>query len=593
MKAALWAVAVFAVYMSFTGLGNVAFWDDEIETAWMGRAIAEHGKPFAWNGRNIHDYGMGSLLNEDLESVYPNGAFYIGALSFKLFGVSEAGGRMLFVFLGVLSLGVFLLLLRLEIPDNPGIRLAAFSVYSLSPVYLLHVRNMRYYAAALLLAVLTVWLYRLYIKKQRESGGFPWSIWGAALCGGLTFFMHFLAGLSFIAALGICHLVFHARRGERHLWAAVGLLGVFCVYYLFANGHITADFETNERLFSSFYKEESRLARISSILPLYLRFINPAGFAPWIVSLWIVWIGVARVAGRGSADDKTAVFYGTLGLAVVFVCGLMSPQQEYDHYAATRFYITAFPFLAVATGFFCVKLLKKQRVVGIIFTFLLLNTTMLSYPFGIQNHPTPHRNYRITDLPAPAWKSVNIFSFENAYTRWTLPAMAAEFHGRRHTFVDTLTQVLNKHGKQDEVISVWPSWSHYNLLWYLDKKFLFLYPYSEGFAHSPEVLDRHGAVIRTKGSGYTPDWIVIFGPAEKEVPYRILNVRLKAKWSDLEEGRSFNFWGKRYVIVKRTNDLYFPVWRPELYWHSFKKIRVDKDPRRGAAVVFRLVETIN
>jgi len=582
----IWVVAFFAVYMSLVGLGNVKFWDDEVETAWMSKSIVENGRPFAWDGRNIHDYGAGLYLNEKVENIFPPASLFTGALSFKIFGISESGGRTLFAFMGVICLGVFLALLRLENPRN-DLRLAAFSIFSLSPVYLLHVRQMRYYAPAF--TILTFWLYRLYIRRHRREKMFPWSIWAAAACAGLLFLTHFAAALSFITALGICHLIFHAewKKPEWHLWMAAAAVAVACVSYLFASGYITPGFEIKTNVFSIYYQEQNRLLRISSLLPLYLRFINIGGLAPWFAVLWIVWIATKRLARRGSEDERTPLFYGALGLITVAACAAFSPQQEYDQYAATRFFFNAFPFFAVATASLCLKVLSKSRVVGIALFFLILNTTLPTFPFGIQNSPPLNRPYRLSDLPIPVSKSLNIFSFENTYTQWTLPGMIREFHGKYPTFIDELTRFFEKNGKRDQIISVLPTWSHYNTMWYLGDKFLFCCTYGSQYNLPGEVLKKYGVEIRT-ASGYVPDWAVVFGPAREKTPGRILAVEMTGSFEKGARAR-FNYGGKTnyYTLVKKLNGLYFPVWRPEIFWHSFSPVKVSGDARRGTVLIFK------
>ncbi len=584
----IWVVAAFAVYMSFAGLGNVKFWDDEVETAWMSKSIVENGRPFAWDGRNIHDYGAGLYLNESVENTFPPASLLTGALSFKIFGISEMGGRALFALMGVACLGVFLALLRLETPRN-DLRLAAFSIFSLSPVYLLHIRQMRYYAPALLFTVLAFWLYRLYIKRHRDRNIFPWSIWAAAACAGLLFFTHFVAALSFITALGICHLIFHAewRKPEWHLWFLIAVLAAVCVSYLFASGYITPDFEVRTNVFSIYYQEQSRLSRISSLLPLYLRFINIGGLAPWFVVLWVVWIAVKRFARRSGEDERIALFYGALGLTTVAVCAVLSPQQEYDQYAATRFFFNAFPFFAVATASFCLKTLSKSRTAGIVLIFLILNTTLFTFPFGIQNFPPLNRPYRLSDLPVPVSKSVNIFSFENTYTQWTLPGMIREFHGKYPTFIDEMTAFFEKNGEKNQIISVLPTWSHYNTMWYLGEKFFFCCTYGRDYHLSDEILRKYGVQIRTAAQ-YVPDWVVVVGPAEKRTPGRILAVEMTGSFAVGARAR-FSFGGETnyYTIVKKFNGLSFPVWRPELFWHSFSPVSVSGDLRRGGVLIFK------
>ncbi|WP_462137062.1 ArnT family glycosyltransferase [Candidatus Mycalebacterium sp.] len=584
-KIGIWIVAVIAVYMSFAGLGNVEFWDDEVETAWMSKSIIENGKPFAWNGRNIHDYGSGLYLNEKVESTFPPVSFITGALSFKMFGVSEGGGRTLFALMGVACLGVFLLLLRREVP-NGGVRLAAFALFSLSPVYLLHIRTMRYFAPALLLTLLAFYFYRLYVTKHRPQNAFPWSIWAAAVCAGLLFFTHFVAALSLIIGLGICHLIFHAtfRKPEWNLWLALGSLAAVCAWYLFSLGYITPDFEIRTNVFSIFYQEQNRLVRISSLLPLYLRFINIGGIAPWFVVVWVGWLAAKRLARKGAKNDRVPLFYGAVGLLITVSCAVISPQQEYDQYAATRFFFIAFPFFAVATAYFCLKIHSKSRIAGVALILLILNTTLFTWPFGIQNSPPLERSYRFTDLPAPVLQSVNIFSFESTYAQFPLPAMVREFHRDYPTFMDGLTEFFETNGKQDETIAIYPTWTYYNTLWYLDKKFLFCCVHSRAHALPPEVLNKYGVEIR---AGNTPDWLVLSGPARLQTPGRILAYRMDG---DPAVGTRFNFHfggGTQYVLVKKLNSLFFPVWRPELFWHSFSPVKVSEDPRRGGVFIFR------
>ncbi len=447
---------------------------------------------------------------------------------------------------------------------------------------------MRYYAPALLFTLLVFYFYRLYVKKHRPQNAFPWSIWAAAACAGLLFFTHFVAALSLIIGLGICHLIFHTnlKKPEWNLWLAFGSVVAVCTWYLFSLGYITPDFEIRTNVFSIFYQEQNRFVRISSLLPLYLRFINIGGIAPWFVVVWVVWLAAKRLARKGAKNERVALFYGAAGLLITASCAVISPQQEYDQYAATRFFFIAFPFFAVTTAYFCLKIHSKSRIAGIALILLILNTTLLTWPFGIQNSPPLGKNYSFTDLPAPAWKSVNIFSFESTYAQFPLPAMAREFHSDHPTFIDGLTEFFEINGKQDETIAVYPTWAYYNMIWYLDEKFLFCCVHTRRHALSPEILNKYGVEIRADS---TPDWLVLFGPARRQAPGRILAHPMKGGFA---VGTVFNLsfgGGTKYVLVKKLDSLFFPVWRPELYWHSFSPVEISEDPRRGDVFILRRV----
>ena len=88
--------------LAFWGLGNNDFWDDEAFTAVYGRNLIKTGTLIGWDGRNLMDYGMMGFVNEDMIKTFaPHLQYLVAGVSLKIFGDSTAGGRTLFVLIGL------------------------------------------------------------------------------------------------------------------------------------------------------------------------------------------------------------------------------------------------------------------------------------------------------------------------------------------------------------------------------------------------------------------------------------------------------------------------------------------------------------
>jgi len=200
---------VLAACALFFRLGQPALWQDEAETALLGKSVLRHGLPRVVLGENLIT-GQPSLQKHESNKAgvwiwntwLP---YYLSAASFAVFGETTWAARLPFALSGLLA---FLLAFRLfqhwAKGDEQTAALACLLLTCNVP-WLLFLRQCRYYgliAAGTLAAVLS---YRLMLKKN------PWG--PAALAASLLFLSHsfFIFGLLLLLVLGAEALW---RRGE-------------------------------------------------------------------------------------------------------------------------------------------------------------------------------------------------------------------------------------------------------------------------------------------------------------------------------------------------------------------------------------------
>ncbi|MEN8184408.1 MAG: glycosyltransferase family 39 protein, partial [Myxococcota bacterium] len=153
-------------------LGNTFLWQDEAETALLGRSVARHGLPVAHDGRRtISDQPGAPDVSEDGLWIWtPWLQHYAVAGSFALFGESNATARLPFALAGwgtiLASYGFFRAIAQRLLTARLAVLLLATSV-----PFLLQVRQCRYYAWVPLFVVLHLWGDLRLARSQR--GGAP------------------------------------------------------------------------------------------------------------------------------------------------------------------------------------------------------------------------------------------------------------------------------------------------------------------------------------------------------------------------------------------------------------------------------------
>jgi len=277
-------VFLAAGYLAFTGLDHTLFWDDEAMIAIHAKNYLATGTWTAWTGRNLMAYQNGIALDNDLQTKEPKVQLWLAVAAFKLLGASTWAGRLPFVLVGLAGLGVFALILRLEFKDHPALQLYALALLAFSPVFLLNIRQCRYYAPCLTFALLSYYFSRRCLLAKAR-----WDFLGLGLAAALLFHSHYLVGGAFLAALlvvqGLCYRHQCARAQWFRLAAAGAVFALGTVPFLLTH----RDWARGEALYAA---GEPWYLRKPTLLWWHVRDLNLMTCLPWSVALVLVWLMV-------------------------------------------------------------------------------------------------------------------------------------------------------------------------------------------------------------------------------------------------------------------------------------------------------------
>ncbi|MGO8673779.1 MAG: hypothetical protein ACLQVD_20770 [Capsulimonadaceae bacterium] len=190
---AIVVILVASAVLAFSRLSSAAFWDDEAQVGIIARNVLRTGTLSGWDGRNLYGYRDGALLDNHLQFINAPLDCLVAAASFKMLGISTWTGRFPFVLAGLVSLLVFLAILRLDFPELPenaaparsqdrrsnrlpdrppamiSLHVFALTAWALSPTFLLNIRNCRYYALSLAASLCMYYCYRRFSEPAPNS----------------------------------------------------------------------------------------------------------------------------------------------------------------------------------------------------------------------------------------------------------------------------------------------------------------------------------------------------------------------------------------------------------------------------------------
>lgn len=188
-------------------LGQPCLWQDEAETALLGKATLEHGYPLAVNGQQVISDQTGE---KDLNAAgiwiwTPWLQDYVAALSFAVFGVTTWAARLPFALIGWAVLILNYAVLKDITRDRRLSRYATLLLLASVP-FLLHARQCRYYMLLTLFTMIHVWGY---VRLTRQARGSAWLF----LAGGIGLYHSFFPQLlASTIAMAVHALLFHRNR---------------------------------------------------------------------------------------------------------------------------------------------------------------------------------------------------------------------------------------------------------------------------------------------------------------------------------------------------------------------------------------------
>lgn len=358
------AVALVAALLVLVRLDQRLLWVDEAETALLGRSILVHGVPTAFDGINLISQEIGREYGPDYVWHWtPWLEKYLAAASFAALGESTLSARLPFALLGVLAVLSMYPLARALFGDRL-VAVLAMAFLALSVPFLLHVRQCRYYAPAILSSI---WV--LYCFARLPDGRWR-AVLGLVLASHALFQSNVLTFCATGIALAPCTLTMGFDRRalcRAALAAALTLLTVapWVVYYDLLG-------KTAERLYP--FAENFR-----TYLDLTNRYTFPA------LALLVLLAPPVRRRLREARARRALV--SLLVLLAVYVVALSAAPWSFY-----RWTINLLPVAAVVLAWLSAAALRAHRPAGVALTALLLLTAV---PHRLSAWPITYAHYNL------------------------------------------------------------------------------------------------------------------------------------------------------------------------------------------------------
>jgi hypothetical protein len=221
-------LATLVFFLAFCNLDSRPFWGDEAETALLARNVLKFGVPKVDDGVNhISIHGDRFDARDGIWTWSPWLQDYIAAGSFAIFGETTWAGRAPFAFIGWLAV-ILLGFIAWQIYRSHRVALAAMLLLGASEVFLLHIRQCRYYSITVLAEILLV--YGIYQILAKNKGG-TWFVLAALL---VQFYCNYTCAIANLPILLVLVLrLFSQDRGAfRRLLLCFGIFLLITVPWL-------------------------------------------------------------------------------------------------------------------------------------------------------------------------------------------------------------------------------------------------------------------------------------------------------------------------------------------------------------------------
>ncbi len=528
------------LYLGFRQLDSTAMWDDETFTAFIGKNFLETGTFTGWDGRNLWAYRNGATLNEDFRSINPPLDSIVAAGSFAIFGMSTWSGRFPFVVAGLLSLGVLALILREAFPNRSWLWFYVLAAVGLSVNFLLNIRQCRYYALVLLLALSLYYGYRQFLKTREWR--YVSLIAGSGV---LLFYAHYMLCVAFMLALGAVHAVGHRKDFSLKDW---GRAAVAAGAFLLLTTPYAVYFRIWER--SDVHFSDPWHLRKLKLVWWNLRDLSASMFLPWMIVLLVVFLFV-RNRNQHQKEIQIGWEWLLLGMGNVLFILLISPQTTNTTTAADmRYLIASLPFLIgfLGVGFWILhQQVSRWIALAVLACFLATNAPTAMPPAF---HPW-------------GWE-----------IRWLLPAYVKEVHNDYPTSTQQAVRFLRKFAKPGDYVYTLPDHFNYPLMLYMGDQLKICCMLDRETPLPLDKLDALGAPLWINQN--FPDWFLSFGNHHRT---KVLVEHFSRP--HLEGGKLVEY---RYKLIGAIEVFWNQTQRPELLLHRFEPITEYKAAVDGVLV---------
>jgi 4-amino-4-deoxy-L-arabinose transferase-like glycosyltransferase len=155
-----------ASFLLLTNLGNHYLWQDEAETALLGKSVLAHGLPYGTDGKNFFSQQMGAEYGHNYlwrwNTWLP---LYMTAGSFALLGAGTLSARLPFALFGIATVFATYLLAH-ELWNSRRVALLSAALLTFCVPFLILCRQCRYYSLSAFFAVIGLYFYARITRER-------------------------------------------------------------------------------------------------------------------------------------------------------------------------------------------------------------------------------------------------------------------------------------------------------------------------------------------------------------------------------------------------------------------------------------------
>jgi hypothetical protein len=344
------AVLVIAAILIFAGLGRQRLWVDEAETALLARSAIRHGVPTAIDGKDVISQEAGREFGPDgVWRWTPWLDKYLAAASFLLLGEGTYQARLPFA-LTALAAVASVYPFAWSLFRDRRVAVLAMAFLALSVPFLLHARQCRYYAPAILGFLWAVHFAAAAVRADRGA------VAGLVTAMTVVFHSNYMTFVAASVSLAAAVWILGVDRG------AIRRFAVAAVLVLAINGPWALYFNVLGKS-----GEAGRISSFASNLRAYAGLTGLYGF-PFAAVLPFAGLGWwARRRGSNLVPGETRPVLYLAALSAAYVVTISAAPWVFYRYT-----VNLLPVFALLLAWMSVKAWTWNRAAGAILAACLL-----------------------------------------------------------------------------------------------------------------------------------------------------------------------------------------------------------------------------
>ena len=340
-----------ASFLVLMNLGNHYLWQDEAETALLGKSILAHGLPYGTDGTNFFSQQQGAEYGHNYlwrwNTWLP---LYLSAGSFALLGAGTFSARLPFALFGGFTV-LATYLLACELWNSRRIALISAVLLTFCVPFLLLCRQGRYYSLSAFFTVIGLYFYtRITRGKPRAIPLYLFSFF-------LLFHSNFVHAACLLSANLIHSLITRHTAIRRYLYTFLAAILIVSPWLFWFSG-INYNFARG----GTHFQWITFLKNLIYYLYDLFTYVIPPSFLV-LLTLCIVAVPIFRTVSK---RELTFSAWSPAGIPFLFVAVTLAAHAGTAPYPFFRYLAPVLPLLLILTGFVIDRVCALHPFAGLV-----------------------------------------------------------------------------------------------------------------------------------------------------------------------------------------------------------------------------------